>query len=45
MTAETDLLVLGLAQDGCRVEANLLLFGTSECLLVTVYEDQVRVHT
>lgn len=45
MTAETDLLVLGLAQDGCRVEANFLLFGTLEHLVVTFYVDQVRVHS
>lgn len=41
---ETDLLVFGLAKDRCRVEANLLLFGTSEYLVVTLYTDQVRVH-
>lgn len=42
--AETDLLVLRLAQDGGRVEANLLLFGASKYLVVTVCVDQVGVH-
>lgn len=42
--AETDLLVLGLAQDRRRVEANLLFSGTSECFVIMVYVNQVRVH-
>lgn len=42
--AETDLLVLGLAQDRRRVEANLLFSGASECFAVVVYVNHVRVH-
>lgn len=42
--AKTDLLVLGLAQGGRRVKANLLFFGASEYLAVAVYVDQVRIH-
>ncbi len=40
----TDLLVLRLAEDRGRVEANLLLFGAHEAQTVPVHMDQVGMH-